>query len=395
MELNSLLTKPSLCVRSEYFRAMVHFEENALKVRFNIKLLVDKNNSNQLPSPYCLKLQCTHLNSCIMDSHHSILLLSTNLLYSLTTVPGPAQYHNQLPTQVVISPTPTNTGNNIDQQQTLVTSTPTTNMGNITIPTTNTGNITTNNNTKVISPTTITGDISLSTTNTGKISPPTTNTGNIITTITSDITINNKHRQYQQQPTHLTLPPTATQVISPPLSITGNIIILQPTQAQSPIKLKDVEPGVFAVVLHYVYTQNYDYSVHTCSTMSEMRQHSENVWLPLIMRKGKNVSVNFDADHYTEFIKYLYCPKLYDVSNSQNKEVRQMSIKMPTLRSKGVQRNAQLWMPPKSVVQTLAKNVDCPKVLPISRSSFCSNARVSVEGCLLKLQSGEIEYNLT
>ncbi|XP_076075167.1 uncharacterized protein LOC143046075 isoform X1 [Mytilus galloprovincialis] len=27
-----------------------------------------------------------------------------------------------------------------------------------------------------------------------------------------------------------------------------------PTQAQSPIKLKDVEPGVFAVVLHYVYT---------------------------------------------------------------------------------------------------------------------------------------------
>ncbi|XP_052071152.1 uncharacterized protein LOC127709590 [Mytilus californianus] len=28
----------------------------------------------------------------------------------------------------------------------------------------------------------------------------------------------------------------------------------QQTQAQSPIKLKDVEPGVFAVVLHYVYT---------------------------------------------------------------------------------------------------------------------------------------------
>lgn len=40
--------------------------------------------------------------------------------------------------------------------------------------------------------------------------------------------------------------------------------------------------------------------------------------------EGKVVSVNFDADHYTEFIKYLYCPKLYDASKLTNEEVRQM-----------------------------------------------------------------------
>ncbi|CAC5415229.1 CNBP [Mytilus coruscus] len=57
--------------------------------------------------------------------------------------------------------------------------------------------------------------------------------------------------------------------------------------------------------------------------------------------EGKVISVNLDADHYTEFIKYLYYPKLYDASKLTNEKVRQMSIKMPTLRSKGVQRNAQ------------------------------------------------------
>ncbi|CAG2186631.1 unnamed protein product [Mytilus edulis] len=108
--------------------------------------------------------------------------------------------------------------------------------------------------------------------------------------------------------------------------------------------------------------------------------------------EGKVVSVNFDADHYTEFIKYLYCPKLYDASKLTYEEVRQMSIKMPTLRSKGVQRNAQLWMPPKSVIQTLAKNVECLIKYYLSAGlHFAPMPEFLVEGCLLKLQSGEIQ----
>ncbi|CAC5387981.1 unnamed protein product [Mytilus coruscus] len=67
---------------------------------------------------------------------------------------------------------------------------------------------------------------------------------------------------------------------------------------------------------------------------------------------------------------------------------------MPTLRSKGVQRNAQLWMPPKCVVQTLAKNVDCLIQYYLSAGlHFAPMPEFLVEGCLLKLQSGEIEYN--
>ena len=34
-----LAHKAILCVRSEYFRAMIHFEGNALQVRINIKIV--------------------------------------------------------------------------------------------------------------------------------------------------------------------------------------------------------------------------------------------------------------------------------------------------------------------------------------------------------------------
>ena len=81
------------------------------------------------------------------------------------------------------------------------------------------------------------------------------------------------------------------------------------------------------------------------------------MFLKEILLIGKVTSVNFNTKIYTEFIKYLYCPKMFDPSTLTFEEVRQMSIQLPISKSKEVVRNAQLWMPPKSVIERLSRNV--------------------------------------
>lgn len=68
-------------------------------------------------------------------------------------------------------------------------------------------------------------------------------------------------------------------------------------------------------------------------------------------------SISFSSDIYIDFIKHLYCPKMYEGEKLSYDEVRQMSIKQPT--GKCLQRNAQLWMPQKIIIQKLAMNVKC------------------------------------
>jgi hypothetical protein len=48
---------------------------------------------------------------------------------------------------------------------------------------------------------------------------------------------------------------------------------------------------------------------------------------------------------------------MFDPSTLTFEEVRQMSIQLPISKSKEVVRNAQLWMPPKSVIERLSRNV--------------------------------------
>lgn len=92
---------------------------------------------------------------------------------------------------------------------------------------------------------------------------------------------------------------------------------------------------------------------------------------------GKVTSVNFNTEIYSEFIKDLYCPKMYDPSKLTFEEVRQMSIQLPTSKSKEVVRNAQLWMSPKCVIERLSRNVSCLINYYVSRETLCIASRLS------------------
>ncbi|CAG2226376.1 unnamed protein product [Mytilus edulis] len=138
---------------------------------------------------------------------------------------------------------------------------------------------------EVISPpTTNTCYITTNKTKTGKL-PPTTTMGNITRTKTLDITINNKHRLYHhQQQTPVISPTTNTDYITTDNKQgyittdkkTGKITTTnqhgsydhqQQTQAQSSIKLKDVEPGVFCCCITLCkHKQNSTNVFTTCST---------------------------------------------------------------------------------------------------------------------------------
>jgi hypothetical protein len=67
-----------------------------------------------------------------------------------------------------------------------------------------------------------------------------------------------------------------------------------------------------------------------------------------------------------------------DTSKLTFEEVRLMSIQLPTSKSKEVVRNAQLWMPPKCVIERLSRNVSClinyyTSLIPI----YCSDVKFS------------------
>jgi hypothetical protein len=110
---------------------------------------------------------------------------------------------------------------------------------------------------------------------------------------------------------------------------------------------------------------------------------------------GKVMSVNFNTEIYTEFIKHLYCPKMYDPSKLTFEDVRQMSIQLSTSKSKEVVRNAQLWMPLKCVIERLSRNVSCLINYYMSAGRhFALLPDFLTEGCLTKLLSGEIEYDI-
>lgn len=77
---------------------------------------------------------------------------------------------------------------------------------------------------------------------------------------------------------------------------------------------------------------------------------------------------------------------MYDPSKLTFEEVRQMSLQLPTSKSKEVVRNAQLWMPSKSVIENHSRNVSCLINYYMSAGRhFASLPDFLNEGCLTKL----------
>jgi hypothetical protein len=119
------------------------------------------------------------------------------------------------------------------------------------------------------------------------------------------------------------------------------------------------------------------------------------MFLKEILLSGKVTLVNFNTEIYTEFLKHLYCPKMFNPSTLTFEEVRQMSIQLPTSKSKEVVRNAQLWMPPKSVIERLSRNVSSliNYYMSAGRHFALLPDILTTGGCLTKLLSGETEYD--
>ncbi|CAG2250908.1 PCF11 [Mytilus edulis] len=107
------------------------------------------------------------------------------------------------------------------------------------------------------------------------------------------------------------------------------------------------------------------------------------------------LNVTFSQESYRELIELLYCPKTLDSTMLSFEEIRQLTVKAPTAKISDPPRNYALWMPAASVLNKLSLNINCLIKYYISagqHTAFLPN--FLQDGCLLKLSSGEIEYNL-
>ncbi|CAC5399881.1 unnamed protein product [Mytilus coruscus] len=107
------------------------------------------------------------------------------------------------------------------------------------------------------------------------------------------------------------------------------------------------------------------------------------------------LNVTFSQESYRELIKLLYCPKTLDSTMLSFEEIRQLTVKAPTAKSSDPPRNYALWMPAAAVLNKLSLNINCLIKYYLSAGQHTAILpNFLQDGCLLKLPTGEIEYNL-
>ncbi|VDI78878.1 Hypothetical predicted protein [Mytilus galloprovincialis] len=134
---------------------------------------------------------------------------------------------------------------------------------------------------------------------------------------------------------------------------------------------------------------------HSTKLDTYMNIESINRLLIQITEENNKVAcILFDTRVYKEYLKHIYFPKNYSPVSLTYQEVRQISIQLPSKKQKDGTRNPQLWLPPESVVERLARNVSCLIKYYLSAGNHSAQLPdFLTEGCLVKTSTGEIEYD--
>ena len=105
--------------------------------------------------------------------------------------------------------------------------------------------------------------------------------------------------------------------------------------------------------------------------------------------------LTLNLDGYKNLVKLLYCPKTHDVNELTLEQVRQLSIFGVRKKKTGdTTRNPQLWMPPESAIEKLARLVQCQiDYLETAGIPDASLPKFLKSGCLIKTADGQVEYN--
>jgi hypothetical protein len=86
--------------------------------------------------------------------------------------------------------------------------------------------------------------------------------------------------------------------------------------------------------------------ITTASISPDISMLTQDSWLwrPVLYSMSQSTCdiLDFNTEIYSEFIKDLYCPKMYDPSKLTFEEVRQMSIQVPNSKNKEVKSNETL-----------------------------------------------------
>ncbi|KAK6175974.1 hypothetical protein SNE40_014346 [Patella caerulea] len=114
-----------------------------------------------------------------------------------------------------------------------------------------------------------------------------------------------------------------------------------------------------------------------------------------IKRSQVGTEITIDRDIYKDIIKTLYCPKYLNPNEFSFDEIRQLSVSIPKRNGTQTQRNPKSWMPPQSTIDQLSKNINC-LLQYYSTAGYHSsyNPNFIEDGCLMKTQYGDIEYDL-
>jgi hypothetical protein len=104
--------------------------------------------------------------------------------------------------------------------------------------------------------------------------------------------------------------------------------------------------------------------------------------------------VTLNEDVYIELVKHFYCPKNKDCKTATFEEIRQATIISRYAAGTRGTRNPQLWMPPQSVLQRVAKliTLQIEYLLTIGKPDADLPQFLS-SGCLKKTDDGAIEYD--
>lgn len=134
---------------------------------------------------------------------------------------------------------------------------------------------------------------------------------------------------------------------------------------------------------------------HSTILQTIMKNQNLRENLVKVQHNNNKIEVEFDSNLYVELMKILYCPKAYNYSELSFEEVRQLTIKVPTIKDTNQNRNPKLWLPASSVLRKLSLNVICYiKYLLTAGTADTRLPNFLSDGCLTKSVSGEIEFEL-
>ncbi|CAC5361545.1 unnamed protein product [Mytilus coruscus] len=110
---------------------------------------------------------------------------------------------------------------------------------------------------------------------------------------------------------------------------------------------------------------------HSTILQTIMKNQNLRENLVKVQHNNNKIEVEFDSNLYVELMKILYCPKAYNYSELSFEEVRQLTIKVPTIKDINQNRNPKLWLPASSVLKSACPNGVSDNWPPVMPTTSC------------------------